>query len=254
MTSNFLRILMIFFYIGSFASAQNVKIPGWLWYNEKKPSQKKNPQQSIKPKDKESAKTAKDILKERQDAFDESLAKAVLDPTPQNIRHLQLMHAAVYSSSEKFQKMWTAMASMEKPFGNTIQNPRTQEIVEEKREKKRLQKIHSLSKRFGLFFVFSSNCTYCHEFAPLIKEFASDYGFEVMGITPDGHGIKEFPSPKKDNGILKTLNPEGSYPALFLVDPKTNLVIPIARSLLNRSQLEENIMHVLHYVEKNYAH
>jgi conjugal transfer pilus assembly protein TraF len=237
--------------------AADQRTPGWLWYNERttplKPKPKPSSKETGATQPSSQPATARDRLKVRQDHHDEVRARAVLEPTPENVLALQRLDAQTYNDAERFQRLWTAMAAMKQPFGPTIQNPRSQEIGQERQEARHRQRMRALSKTYGLFFVFSKDCPYCHEMAPVVKAFAQAYGFEVLAISADGEGIPEFPSPRKDNGILKNLNPEGGVPAVFLVNPKTKWVLPIARGLLNQDQLEENVRVVTQAMETSHA-
>ena len=245
-----MRIKMIFFSLLMSAPLYGAKTPGWLWYNEPKMAAKKSkalPKKDLlqKKEDPAEKETYQQKMTRQREELDEATAQAILEPTPQNVRRVQYLQAKILTQAEDFGKVWTAVAHQDEPFGPTIQNPRSLEIYQEQQHVQQEKVLSQLSKHFGLFFVFRKDCPYCHAFAPVVKAFAERYGFEVMAISPDGEGLLEFPKPRKDNGILASLNPEHSYPALFLVNPKNSMVIPIARSLLNQDQLEENVVGII---------
>lgn len=120
-----------------------------------------------------------------------------------------------------------------------------------KREEKRLidEKLRRLAKSFGLFFMFKGDCPYCHKFAPTLKAFAETYGFEVKAISYDGSPLREFPVAVRDNGAVTALNPEKVFPAVFLVNPHTREVIPLAWGMTSFTGLQENAQTILSHME-----
>jgi len=101
--------------------------------------------------------------------------------------------------------------------------------------------MNSLGKEYGLFFVFASYCPYCHEEAPMLKAFSMHYGISVIGISKDGHGLPDFPKPRPDTGISAQLHVH-TIPALFLVNPRQRIVIPLAYGLISERELIRRII------------
>jgi conjugal transfer pilus assembly protein TraF len=48
--------------------------------------------------------------------------------------------------------------------------------------------ISASAKQNAILFFFRSDCPYCHKYAPIVKEFAADYGFQET-ISLDGRGL-----------------------------------------------------------------
>ena len=100
--------------------------------------------------------------------------------------------------------------------------------------------IKGLSETFGLFFFFSDDCPYCHQFAPIVKRFAETYAWEVIAIRVDagasgtsapgtsalgtdssgGGSLPEFPDAQADHGLFEAWGIQ-ALPALFAVNPQT---------------------------------
>jgi len=74
-----------------------------------------------------------------------------------------------------------------------------------------------------------------------VQNFSQKYGWEIFPISVDGEVLGEFPQSKKDNGISKEMGIE-VFPALVIVDPKKNVVTPIAYGLISTDKIEENIV------------
>lgn len=228
---------------------------GWLWYKDpvhvpviKNPTQRipktstiQNPKQM----------TAQQKMAQQREAYDESLAQAILKPSLENMRRVQHMQRFILDQATSFQDSWMASEALMRPFESQDHNPAVRDIRNQK-EKRGLEfKLKTMAQTYGLFFIISSTCQYCHLFAPLVRDFANFYGFDIQAISSDGKGIPEFPKPLPDNGIINAINPQGFYPSLFFVNKKTQQIIPLAQSLLNKDELLENAKYILRYLESH---
>ena len=102
------------------------------------------------------------------------------------------------------------------------------------------RQIRALSKTHGLFFFYSSQCSYCKEFAPIVKSFAQKYHWEVLPISMDGKILPEFPKSRVDNGTAKTLGVQ-FVPTLLAVEPKRGKVFPLSYGMSTHDQIEDRI-------------
>ena len=150
---------------------------------------------------------------------------------------------------------WLAARDLESIEGRAIRpedngTPLHRKIMQEQKEKELQHKIRRLAKETGLFFLFKQSCPHCHAFAPVVKEFAQQYGFEVKAISGDGGKLKEFPEAVPDNGIIQKVNVKGVYPALFLAHPPTGNVIPVAWGMTTPTQLMDNFTTIIKALER----
>ena len=99
----------------------------------------------------------------------------------------------------------------------------------------------ALAKDHALFFFFRSDCPYCHQFGPYLKEFEAKFGLAVVPISVDGGPLlPAYPNPKIDNGIARALDVR-EVPALFLVEPRGGKIVPIGYGVLSESELLERL-------------
>ena len=99
----------------------------------------------------------------------------------------------------------------------------------------------ALAKDHALFFFFRSDCPYCHQFGPYLREFEAKFGLAVVPISVDGGPLlPAFPNPKIDNGIARTLDVR-EVPALFLVEPASGRIVSIGYGVLSESELLERL-------------
>ncbi|HIF9114803.1 TPA: conjugal transfer protein TraF [Photobacterium damselae] len=75
---------------------------------------------------------------------------------------------------------------------------------------------------YGLAFIFSSRCPYCHKFAPTLVQFAKQTGLTVYPFSVDGAGLPQYPNPlTATQEIVQEFyhtTTNITYPALFLVN------------------------------------
>lgn len=238
------------------ASVEQLQPEGWLWYKDPSPELLKK-QAEMKPKGSPSKKDngPKAQLAKMRETFEEAMAESILHPTLQNVARTKKLHDEMVVASEKFSALWavSALTTTEGHDPSTNLNPLNRRIYEQQKTQHLEKKLKKISKNFGLFFVFKMDCPYCHQFAPLVVEFGEKFGFEVKGISKEGGNLPGPSNASKDNGILSLINPEGVYPALFLANPKTMEVIPIAWGMVSYSELLQNIETVLPLLENKHA-
>jgi thiol-disulfide isomerase/thioredoxin len=92
-----------------------------------------------------------------------------------------------------------------------------------------------------LYFFYDTNCPYCQKFAPILKDFAVQYNFKVIGITDDGDSFAEFPNTKRDTGESVSFGTSGE-PMLYAMNTRAQKRYLIADGLVSARQLKANIL------------
>ena len=126
----------------------------------------------------------------------------------------------------------------------TVKHPVTQFGIHLKKEDDQLKleaRVKALSQHYGLFFIYQGNCKFCQGMAGVVKQLSDKYGWKVLGISQDGLMLQEFPDSKRDNGISQAWSIKG-VPAVFVVNPETEQIIPIGHGLISLDQLEHNLI------------
>lgn len=235
---------------------------GWFWYREEKKELREGNEKHVQGRPSRSSTpsikilSARDKVKYIQDNFEEATAQAILNPTLSNVHNVMTLQRQIIDRSTQFQEKWMQASLFEgqhlRPEDNGT--PIHRKIMQEQKEKELQHKIRRLAKETGLFFLFQHKCPYCHAFAPVVKEFAQEYGFEVKAISGDGGKLKEFPDTVPDNGIIQKINAKGVYPALFLAHPATGNVIPVAWGMTTPDQLLDNLSTIIKVLEGKAFH
>jgi conjugal transfer pilus assembly protein TraF len=176
---------------------------------------------------------------------EESLSKAILWPTPQNLYDYQHKQKALLERAELFSQRWLRNTYFHFDLDHTLRAPVNQlarPIYYAEQQKERQKQVQMLAKKYGLFFFFSQNCTYCHHMAPIVRRFSEQYNWSVMPINLEGtQPLPDFPNVQQDNGIADQWG-VNQIPALFAVNPKTKTILPIAYGLVAIDEIERRII------------
>jgi conjugal transfer pilus assembly protein TraF len=154
------------------------------------------------------------------------------------------MQKDMMDRSKLFSTSWIQNVFQHPELDHTLVSPVNQQgrhIQIDLEKEQRNQRIQELSQKYGLFFFFSSDCPYCHQFAPIVKRFAETYDWDVIAISIDGGSTPEFPQAEPDNGLAQTWNIR-TLPSLYAVNPQTQEAIPIAHGLTSMDEMENRIM------------
>lgn len=234
----------------------NEKAKGWHWYQRDVESKKAAPeldrQRDAGPdrphkKDKsEASKPNKAVaeLAEKQKALEEAMAESILRPTRQNVACVQKLQYKWLNRSQKFSGVWMQNLLQNPELDATVKHPVTQFGIHLKKEDEQIRletRVKALSPHYGLFFVYQGNCKFCQGMAGVVKQLSDKYGWKVLGVSQDGLMLPEFPDSKRDNGISHAWGIKG-VPAVFVVNPETEQVIPIGHGLISLDQLERNLI------------
>ena len=218
---------------------------GFNWYPDpvkpKKETEEKIPEE--KPKTIYEMTEIKDLQKE----IERLRGIAVMNPTEQNIHvYLQaqnfMMDKASVFADQSRRVVWKnpdVNYSTKSPYASFASQNQRQRTL-----KKENDLIADLSKTHAILFFARSDCSFCHDQAPIVKEFSSKSHMPVLAISMDGGMIPGFDDAKPDNGIsFKVTNGEGvrMVPALFLVEKKSQLAIPIGTGVIPVSEIGERI-------------
>jgi conjugal transfer pilus assembly protein TraF len=258
-----LRILLLGFLCikaGFAASFFGEHARGWHWYEVlpvTEPEQQIDdksivmqiPQEDKEHQKRSHPKTPTELVKAYREVLESRLHAAWVNPTPQNLKAYQEIQKDLMDRSQIFSTVWMQNVFQNPELDHTLVSPVNQQgrhLQIDLEKESTARTIQNLSEEYGLFFFFSGDCPYCHQFAPIVKRFAETYGWEVIAISvdagaPDRASLAEFPHAQSDNGLFEAWNIK-VLPSLFAVNPKTQEAIPIAYGLTSLDEMENRIM------------
>ena len=211
------------------------KTVGWFWYKENTIVKSKN----FNPSQIDPAAQV-DFEKEELDRL---LKIAIKQPTGQNLINFIKLRNKIIDQSYKFSLGLQQVNLMYPELDNLKTYPVNQVakgIYKQQKTEDVANKIAKLSQTHGLFYIFKSDCRYCHAFAATVKSFANKYNWSLIPITLDGKKIPEFPDARADNGMVGKLK-VSAVPALIMVEPRANKIFPIAIGAISEEEIVERI-------------
>ena len=223
---------------------------GWFWYDDPPPERNEGPRPKLKTVPTIGAPTAPQKPSELVEF--EALQKrvedlrniAIINPSEQNIRNYLNIQSFVIEKASTFadvaQRVIWATPELDPTVTGRPVNAKALEVFDREQAGARTNTVAQLSQTHALFFFFRSDCPYCHQFAPLLRDFEAKFGLKIVPISVDGGGLPEFRTPRLDNGIARTLDVR-QVPALFLAEPRGGKITPIGYGVLSESELLERI-------------
>jgi conjugal transfer pilus assembly protein TraF len=233
----------------------NSRERGWHWYEDPpaevkpekpSPAEAVTPPEAAKPVDKQEKPKAAELaqFERMQKRLEELEHIAYITPSEENVRQYLALKSEVVERASRFADVWQRVVWATPELDPTVTgrpvNAKALEVFRDEERRSRDQTIASLASTHALFFFFRSDCPYCHQFAPLLKQFHAKYGIPIVPISMDGGSLPDFPSPRMDNGISAKLNVE-RWPALFLLDAGAAKITPLGFGVLAESELIERL-------------
>jgi conjugal transfer pilus assembly protein TraF len=242
---------------------------GWHWYEqfalndqELETSQEKLPEQIQNATS--LPKSPTELIKAYREELELRLHTAWVYPTPQNIKAYQAMQKDMMDRSKVFSTVWLQTVFQNPELDHTLISPVNQQgrhIQIDMNKNRTFQAIKDLSQTWGLFFFFSNDCPYCHQFAPVVKKFSDTYQWEVIAIrigderyahgnqAPEKHALQDdiefyFPNAQNDTGLFQAWGVK-VLPSLFAVNPATREAIPIAYGMTSLDEMQNRIITLL---------
>ena len=210
---------------------------GWHWYDDPKlenKTDKNNNQNPVKQ------------MKTIRQALEFALDKAILNPTPENVKNYIVLQNQVGEQSSQFSRVWQWVLLQNPLLDYSIHHPTNQagrEVYLDELNSQQDNAIKNLAKQSGLFFFYHSTCPYCQRFAPIVKDFSQRYGITVIPITTDGIALPDFPDSRIDQGQAQKFHVTVE-PALFTVNPYTHQAVPVSYGLMSENDLRQRILDI----------
>lgn len=172
-------------------------------------------------------------------------AKAILDPTPDNISAYVKFQRVQLDRSSYFADQWQRLLWQDPELDYTLERPvgnLGKRLFTDARKVSRDQALSRLSERYGLFYFFSSDCGACTIFAPILKSVADSNHISVMAVSTDGGPSEHFPRYVVDSGQRERMGiPTKAVPAVVLFDTVTKKTLPVGFGVLSADEIMERI-------------
>jgi conjugal transfer pilus assembly protein TraF len=250
------KIVIMIMMLGISANSYGYHYPtGFLWYNKavnEKDTKDKQLSKEGKP-DSKALKPWDQNIEALKHKFEEAQRKALDNPTLANVIAVQRIQKEIMAKSSKFAIMWQLATLMD--YGLFSQDsPNSslhKKLYDVKQEQQNITRIKQIAKDFGLVIQVSTKCQYCHSLAKIVKEFARQFGFQLLAVSTEGDDFLGILG-ARDNGIFASLNlnPEMVVPVLYLMSKSGRKIYPVARGVVNQQQIIENIIMLDKYYQR----
>ena len=205
-----------------------------------------------KPKEepRKAAATALPPARERLAAIgtqlEELKARAILEPSPENVTAYVRFQREQLDRSSMFADVWQRALWQDPGLDYTLQRPVStlgKRAWIDQRKSDRDRVMGQLSQRYGVFYFFSSSCGACDIFSPILKAVSDKFGLAVLAVSMDGGPSATFPGYMVDSGQYEKLGmgTERQVPALVLFDSVTKQPMPIGYGILSQDEIMDRV-------------
>lgn len=214
------------------------KLGTWFYCDKPKPQQPTPP--SPGPPETTAAERLAAITKQ----LDELKARAILDPSPENVsayirfQRQQLDRAGTFA--DQWQRAIWAHASLD----YTLERPVSKlgrEMWIDARNAARDQTLAALRERYGLYYFFATRCAACKLFTPILKALAQSKGLDVYAVSTDGVASPQWPGARLDPQLATRFGLERTVPALVLFDTQTRTIQVVGYGVMAADDIMERI-------------
>ncbi|WP_379923668.1 conjugal transfer protein TraF [Erythrobacter sp. R86502] len=184
-------------------------------------------------------------LKAISERLEELKAKAILEPTTQNVQAYISYQREQLDRASDFADVWRRAIWQNPELDYTLQRPINalgKKTWTTQRTAQRDAALAAISQRYGVFYFYSSGCAACEVFSPIIRGVSDRFGMTVMAVSIDGGPNAAFPNYLIDTGQFQAMGMAGKQvPALVLFDTVTKQPMPIGYGVMAADDVMDRI-------------
>ena len=186
---------------------------------------------------------------ERLDAVTAELrelkARAILEPTPDNVQSYIRFQREQLDRSSLFADVWQRAVWQDPSLDYTQVRPIStlgkRQWLDDRKADRDAALVH-LGQRYGLFYFFAQNCAPCGIMSPILKSVADSHQIAVKAISTDGGPSDVFPRYVVDSGQRERMGLNSKVtPAIVLFDSVTRKAVPIGYGVMAADELMDRI-------------
>lgn len=172
-------------------------------------------------------------------------ARAIIEPTPQNVTAYIRFQREQLDRASLFSDVWQRAIWQQPELDYTLERPvgtLAKRQWQDARAAERDTIMAQLGDRYGLFYFFAQTCGACEVMSPIVKAVADRWHLTVRAISTDGGPSRHFPQYTVENGQRPRMGLEPKItPALVLWDSEAGRAIPIGYGVLSADELQDRI-------------
>ena len=210
----------------------------WFYCTRPKPPERVEPQ----PLDQQSATRRLDAITA---TLRELKAKAILEPTAENVTAYIRFQRRQLDQASLFSDVWQRSIWQEPELDYTLQRPVStlgKRAWQDNRKTERDGVMAHLSERYGLFYFFAQSCGACEVMSPIVQGVATTWHITVRAISTDGGPSRHFPRYTVETNQRQRMGLDpGITPAVVLWDAAAKRAIPIGYGVMSADELQDRI-------------
>lgn len=238
-TATFLLLIMHQSYAledGSFAN-------GWYWGKDEVISHKNKKQPINTKKVLKSSVSHAEVLKEISTEVEELKAKALVEPTVENVTNYIKAQNKVVNMASQFSVGWQKALLTHPELNFTALNPTNnyaKQIIEKENKNTVNSSLEKFSKLHGLLFFYEGKKSLDTFQSKIVREFSATNNIAVVAIAIDKASNQYFQNSSPDNGRAKKLGITVT-PALIALNVQNKETQPLAFGVASESEIEVQI-------------
>lgn len=186
---------------------------------------------------------------ERLDAVTAELrelkARAILEPTPDNVQSYIRFQREQLDRSSLFADVWQRAVWQDPALDYTQVRPIStlgkRQWIDGRKADREDALLH-LGDRYGLFYFFAQGCAPCGIMSPILKSVADSHNIPVKAVSTDGGPSDVFPRYVVDSGQRERMGLDSKVtPAIVLFDSVTRKAVPIGYGVMAADELMDRI-------------
>lgn len=210
------------------------------WFYCDKPRRATGPAQAAAP-----TQSASEQMKTITVQLDELKARAVLEPTTQNVTAYISFQRQQLDRASTFSDVWQRAIWQNPDLDYTLQRPVStvgKRAWIDNRAADRAAVLQRIGLRYGVFYFYAQSCAACEIQAPILKSVADMNGLHVQAVSMDGGPNRVFPDYFVDSGQSARMGlTSRATPSLVLFDTVTKRPIPIGSGLMAADEIMDRI-------------
>ena len=177
--------------------------------------------------------------------LDELKAKAVLEPTTENVTAYIRYQRQQLDRASTFADVWQRSIWQSPELDYTLQRPVStvaKRAWMDNRSAERTAVMRRISQRYGMFYFYAQSCAACEIQGPILKSVADTNRIHVQAVSMDGGPNGQFPNYVVDSGQrLRMGLTSRATPALVLYDTATKRPIVIGTGVMAADEIMDRI-------------
>lgn len=184
-------------------------------------------------------------LKVISQQLDELKARAILEPTTDNVIAYVRFQREQLDRSSTFADVWQRALWQTPDIDYTLQRPVStvgKRAWLDNRSAERQAAMARLSQRYGIFYFYAQSCAACEIQSPILKSVGDSNRLSIVAVSMDGGPNRTFPNYVVDSGQRARMGlQDRATPALVLFDTVTKRPIPIGTGLMAADEIIDRI-------------